>query len=191
MSTQATYISQAQTVQLLWNTLQTLCKQISSIASLSTQAGSQTAWNAMATATQIATGVIGAPDVTGHSGTAAVTQNSPIVTFSASQTALAGLYVIFLGDSTNGQYLVAGGLGATWQLVNPYLGPTLTTAAWATLAPNNANPITVGGLNVSANDLGTALTDLATVLTVMNGTSGTITAKNRLADAPSLTTLTS
>jgi hypothetical protein len=185
------YIAQAQRVQTLWNALQQLCENIAALTPIVTNSGAQTAWNAMATAVQTATGAIGAPDVTGGSGTAAVTQNSPIVTFSGTQTGLAGSYVVFLGDSTNGQYLVAGGTGVTWQLVNPYLGPTLSTASWATITPNNAHIITVGNLNMSANDLATAITDLTTVLTVMNGTSGTIAQKNRLADAPTLTTLAS
>jgi len=191
LATQATYIAHAQTVQVLWNQLQSLCKAITSITTLTTNAGSQTAWNAMATATQIATGAIGAPDVTGGTGTASATANSPIITFSTSQTALAGKYIVFLGDSSNGQYLMAGGSGVTWQLVTPYLGPTLGTAAWATITPNNAHPITVGSLNITANDLATALTDLATVLSVMNGTSASIATVDRLQDAPSLTNLTS
>jgi hypothetical protein len=184
------YIAQAQRVQTLWNALQLLCENIASLTPLITNSGAQTAWNAMATAVQTATGAIGTPDVTGGSGTASVTQNSPIVTFSASQTGLAGTYVVFLGDSTGGQYLMAGGSGVTWQLVTPYLGPTLTTAFWATITPNNSHVITVGNLNMSANDLATAITDLGTVLAVMNGTSGTVVTKNRLADAPTLTTLT-
>lgn len=184
------FISQAQRVQTLWNSLQQICESFASLQSVIINSGAQTAWNAMATATQTPSGAVGAPDVTGGSGTASVVQNSPIITFSASQTGLAGEYIVFLGDSTNSQYLVAGGVGVTWQLVTPYLGSTLSAAAWATITPNNAHVITVGGINMSANDLATAITDMNTVLQVMNGTSGTVTAKNRLADAPTITNLT-
>jgi hypothetical protein len=186
-----TYVAQAQQVQSLWNQVQTLCQNISALAALTTQSSAQTAWNGMATATQVASGDIGAPDVTGGSGTAAVNQNSPLVTFSTSQSGLGGSYIVFLGDSTNGQYLVAGGVGASWQLVKPYLGPNLSTAAWATITPNNAHPISVGTppLLMSANDLSAALSAMSVMLGVMNGTGTASSEVNRLAAAPSLVTL--
>jgi|SRR6516165_350153 hypothetical protein len=104
-------------------------------------------WSAMPTGTQNADGTIGLIDQTAGSGTVSVTAGSAAVTFSASQTALAGTYIVVTGDPTNSYYLVVSGSGTSWVLGSPYGGTTNATASWGKCAPNTANPIIAGGIN--------------------------------------------
>jgi hypothetical protein len=88
-------------------------------------------------------GTAGNYDVTAGSGTVSVTSGSNALTFSTSQSGLAGTYVTITGDSTNGLYLVQSGSGTAWLLAAAYAGATNASASWSTSAPNTAHPIGV------------------------------------------------
>ena len=89
----------------------------------------------------------------------AVTNGGTAITFSASQTGLAGSYLIVTGDTSNGIYLIGSGSGVSWTLTSPFGGATLGTAAWGTATPNNAHPIALPSgspLLMARNDVLTA-----------------------------------
>lgn len=61
-SSQATFVSQAQTVQLLWNELLAWYAKVRNISNLTTKNAAQNAWKAMATAAQNGDGSVGTAD---------------------------------------------------------------------------------------------------------------------------------
>jgi hypothetical protein len=63
-ASQQTFISQAQTVQALWNQVLGWYASVRNISNLTTKDGAQVAWKAMATAAQNADGSVGAADGT-------------------------------------------------------------------------------------------------------------------------------
>ena len=73
-----------------------------------------------------ANGSQGAYDQSAGSGTVTVATASPAVTFSSSQSGLAGQYIVIAGDTSNGLYLVSGGSGFNWVLASPFGGSPMS-----------------------------------------------------------------
>lgn len=72
---------------------------------------------------------------TNLSGTASVTNGSATVTFTASQTGLAGTFLTFSGDATFGVYKVASGSGTSWTLDRVYAGDTASGMVVGKITP--------------------------------------------------------
>jgi hypothetical protein len=117
-------------------------------------------------------GAQGLYDTTAGAGTVSVTAGSNAITFSQSQSGLSGTYLVVVGDTANGLYLIGSGTGAAWTLASPYGGATNATAAWGTATPNNAHPIALpmgGPLNMAENNILTAVGSLANFATYWTG----------------------
>lgn len=138
-----------------------------------------TYWSQMPTCSVNADGSLGPIDVTAGTGTVAVTLSSALLTFSASQTGLAGKWITINGDATNGLYLVSSGATTVWTLSANYNGSTASAAGWNTSTPNSAHPIFAPYLLLSRNSLITAKTALSTLQTVFSQAAGTVTMPNQ------------
>jgi hypothetical protein len=100
-------------------------------------------WATFPTLAFNANGTAGIYDATSGSGTVSVSTGGQVLTFSESQTGLAGAYITIQGDTSNGLYLVGNGNGVTWPIATAFTGPTLSGAFWGTTTPNTAHPIAI------------------------------------------------
>ncbi len=121
LSSQSTYLAQAQTIAGLWNELILWYYRVKRLAALTTENGAQNVWKAMATSAQNSDGSLGNAD------------GSPV----------------------------------------------------------NTDPITIGGLGMTADDIINSLNDMSMICSVLDGTGGgSLNASiNHLGDAPSVTNL--
>lgn len=117
-------------------------------------------------------GAQGLYDTTAGAGNVSVTSGSSAITFSQTQTGLSGSYLVVVGDTANGLYLIGSGNGTTWTLASPYGGATNATATFGTATPNTAHPIALpmgGPLNMAENNILTAVGSLTNFATFWTG----------------------
>ena len=149
MNKQQAAVQGANDVISFMGTLKGLRSAINDFVTRYNSEGYSTTWSKLVTAVNSADGVPGLIDTTAGSGTVSVVTGSATITFSASQSALAGKYLVVTGDASNGYYLIVSGATTSWVLATPYGGLTAPTASWGTANPNVANPILIGGINRS------------------------------------------
>lgn len=139
--------------------LRELYKAVSALLVQNTDQSYDAVLQALPTAVFNANGTQGLYDTTGGSGTISVTNGGTAITFSGSQSSLAGSYLVVTGDSSNGLYLIGSGATTAWVLTTPYGGATGSGLSWGTTTPNTARPIAlpVGApLLMARNDVLTA-----------------------------------
>jgi hypothetical protein len=96
---------------------------------------------------------VGDGGIAAGSGTISVTNGGTAVTFGSSQSGLQGKYLVMVGDSTNGFYLVTSGSGTSWTIATAYGGTTLSasSAGWSYLAAETHNQTAIVGTTNSAH----------------------------------------
>jgi hypothetical protein len=135
-------LNAANQVQSLMAQLRALQNQVNAFLLTYNDQSYASIWAGLPTvAINATTGLPSAYDLTAGSGTVTATQASTVLSFSTSQSNLAGTYIAITGDTSNGLYLVGSGSGTAWTIATPFGGSNLSGAAWGTSNPNSAHPI--------------------------------------------------
>jgi hypothetical protein len=98
---------------------------------------------------------VGDAGITAGTGTISVSNAGTAVTFGSSQTGLIGKYLVMVGDSTGGLYLVIAGSGTSWTIATGYGGTTLaaSSAGWSSFQSESHSQTALSGSTNTAHQI--------------------------------------